>query len=34
VEAVCNPIVSKVYAGAGGGEGDDEEDDFDAHDDL
>ena len=34
VEAVCNPIVSKVYA-AGGEEGGEEADeDFDMHDDL
>ncbi|KAK3265581.1 luminal-binding protein [Cymbomonas tetramitiformis] len=36
VEGVCNPIVSKVYAESGGGEGaeEEEEDDFDMHDDL
>merc|ERR1712031_98874 len=35
VEGICNPIVSKVYQGAGGEDmGDDEEEDFDMHDDL
>jgi len=35
VEGVCNPIVSKVYAGAGGGEdAEGEDEDFDMHDDL
>eukprot|EP00976_Prorocentrum_cordatum_P083538 1185299-Prorocentrum_minimum.AAC.3 len=35
VEGVCNPIVSKVYQGAGGGEeGEEADEDFDMHDDL
>jgi len=34
VEAVCNPIVSKVYAGAGGEEGDEDEEFDNLHDDL
>jgi len=36
MEAICNPIVSKVYQGAGGAGGSDEgpADEDDAHDDL
>jgi len=35
VEGICNPIVSKVYQGAGGEDGEEGEDeDFDMHDDL
>mmetsp|Transcript_2990 Transcript_2990/g.3997 ORF Transcript_2990/g.3997 Transcript_2990/m.3997 type:complete len:658 (+) Transcript_2990:135-2108(+) len=34
VEGICNPIVSKVYASAGGEGGGSEEEDFDMHDDL